>query len=71
MTFSFFNHENTPVHHAKACSDNLTTRRLKLFEHPSYSSELALCDFAVFPYVKIKIKMRWYSTVELFEDLGQ
>jgi hypothetical protein len=37
---------------------------LKVLMHPPYSANLAPCDFALFPYVKNRLKRRWFSNDE-------
>jgi methyl coenzyme M reductase beta subunit len=33
--------------------------------HLSYSPDLAPCDFSLFPLLKIKLKGRYYDTIEV------
>lgn len=60
----YLHHDNAPAHRAKACTEYLTTTGLKLLEHPPYSPDLAPCDFALFPHVKMKLKGRRFSSDE-------
>lgn len=60
----FFHHDNAPAHRAKVSTDYLTSTGLKLLEHPPYSPDLAPCDFALFPHVKMKLKGRRFSSDE-------
>jgi hypothetical protein len=32
--------------------------------HPPYSPDLAPCDFFLFPKMKLKLKGRWFDTIE-------
>jgi hypothetical protein len=36
----------------------VTNNNMVIFPHPPYSPDLALCDFALFPKLKIKLKGR-------------
>jgi hypothetical protein len=58
----FLHHDNAPAHRSKVCTEYLTSSRLKVLEHPSYSPNLALFDFALFPYMKIRLKRDGFPT---------
>lgn len=60
----YLHHDNAPAHRARACTEYLATTGLKLLEHPPYSPDLAPCDFALFPHVKMKLKGRRFSSDE-------
>ncbi|KAF2880172.1 hypothetical protein ILUMI_25973 [Ignelater luminosus] len=60
----YLHHDNAPAHRAKTCTDYLTNTKLKLLEHPPYSPDLAHCDFADFPRVKMKLKGKRFSSDE-------
>jgi histone-lysine N-methyltransferase SETMAR len=61
----FFHHDNSPAHRCKVCTEYLPSTGLKVLEHPPYSPDLAPCDFALFPYVKNRLKGRWFSNDDL------
>jgi hypothetical protein len=52
QTHGSFHHENAPAHRSKVCTEYLPSTGLKVLEHASSSSDLAPCDFALFPYIK-------------------
>jgi histone-lysine N-methyltransferase SETMAR len=60
----FFHHDNPPAHRSKVCIEYLPGTGLKVLEHPLYSPNLAPCDFALFPYVKNRLKVRRFSNEE-------
>ena len=44
--------DNTPVHNSILVTDYLTKMGIKTVPHPPYSSELAPCDFWLFPKIR-------------------
>lgn len=60
----FLHHDNAPAHRAGATSRFLRASGIKVLEHPSYSPDLAPCDFGLFPFVKNRMKGRKFSTDE-------
>ena len=38
--------------------------KMAVIPHPPYSSDLAPCDFFLFPKMKLKLKGRWFDTIE-------
>lgn len=60
----FFHHDNAPAHRSKVCTEYLACTGIKLMEHPPYSPDLAPCDFALFPYVKNRLKGRHFTSDE-------
>ncbi|GFS26662.1 histone-lysine N-methyltransferase SETMAR [Elysia marginata] len=47
-----FHLDNAPVHTARAVTDVLAGYKWELLEHPRYSTDLATCDFHLFPKMK-------------------
>jgi histone-lysine N-methyltransferase SETMAR len=45
-------HDNTPVHDALTVHEFLAKNSIKKMDHPSYSPDLAPCDFWLFPKFK-------------------
>jgi hypothetical protein len=37
---------------------------MAVIPYPPYSPDLALCDFFLFPKLKLKLKARWFDTIE-------
>ena len=44
-----FHQDNAPVHHSILVTDYLTKMGIKTVPHPPYSTDLAPCDFCLFP----------------------
>jgi hypothetical protein len=42
-----------------------------IFPHPPYSPDLALCDFDLFPKLKMKVKGRRFETVSEIQRESQ
>ena len=55
-----FHQDNAPVHNSILVTDYLTKMGIKTVAHPSYSRDLALCDFWLFP----KLRGCRYETIE-------
>ena len=58
-------HDNAAAHRAAATQDFLKVERVQQLEHPSYSPDLAPCDFFVFPFVKSKLRRMRFDTPDL------
>ena len=59
------------LHHDNASSDTsvfthqlLAKNQMAVIPHPTYSPDLAPCDFFLFPKMKLKPKGRWFDTIE-------
>ena len=59
-----FHQDNTPVHNPILVTDYLTKMGIKTVAHPLYSSELAPCDFWLFP----KLRDCRYETIEEMKE---
>ncbi|XP_068085342.1 protein O-mannosyl-transferase TMTC2 [Anabrus simplex] len=57
-------HDNAPAH--RVTMDFLARSGLTVLDHPPYSPDLAPCDFAFFPDVKMKLKGRRLASDEEF-----
>jgi hypothetical protein len=44
---------------------------MALIPHPPYSPDLALCDFFLFPKIKLKLKGRRFDTIEEIQAESQ
>ena len=62
----FLHHDNAPAQRATAAEKFLEEVKVKLLKQPTCSSDLAPCDFGLFPYVKLKMKSRRFSSDEQF-----
>jgi len=52
---SFLLHHNkAPVHRAHAVKEFLAKTKITVLSHPSYSSDLAPCDYFLFPKLKVE-----------------
>jgi hypothetical protein len=60
----FFHHDNASAHHSKVCTEYLPSTGLKVLQNPPYSPDHTSCDFALFPYVKNRLKGRRFSNDE-------
>ena len=59
-----FYQDNAPVHNSILVTDYLTQMGIKTVPHPPYSSDLAPCDFWLFPKLKENLRSNRYSTIE-------
>lgn len=62
------------MHHDKALSltflfttDFLTKNIMMVNPHPPFLSNLAPCNFSLYPRLKIKLKGCWFDTVEMIQ----
>jgi transposase len=52
---SLLHHDNTPAHVLKI-AEFVTKNNVVITPHPPYSPDLAVCDFTLFPKVKMKLE---------------
>lgn len=57
-------HDNAPAHASMKTTEFLTKNNMAAVPHPPYSPDLAPCDFALFPKIKIHMKGHRFDTVE-------
>ena len=62
----FLHHDIAPAHWAFAMQGFLKGIELQLLEHPAYSRDLAPCDFGLFPYIRLRMKGRHFSSFKEF-----
>ena len=60
-----FFQDNAPVHNSILVTDYLTKMGIKTVLHPSYSPDLAPCDFWLFPKLKENVRSCRYETIEM------
>ncbi len=53
-------HDNTHSHTGKATLGYLTTKKIKVLPHPPYSSDLAPCNFWLFPKLKEQLRNPYF-----------
>ena len=59
----FFHHNNAPTHSALRTREFLAKHSIAVLSHPPYSSDLAPCDFFLFPMLKKPLKGRRFDTI--------
>jgi hypothetical protein len=52
-----------PAHTSLKITEFVTNNNMVIIPHPPYSPNLAPCDFAFFPTVKMKLKRQHFETV--------
>ena len=63
-----FHQDNAPVHNSILVTDYLTKMDTKTVPQPSYSPDLAPCDFWLFPKLKEKLRGCCYETIERMKE---
>jgi hypothetical protein len=63
-------HDNVPTHTSLKNTD-FVTNIMVIVPNPSYSPDLAPCDFASFPKLKMKLKGRHFQTVSDIQSDSQ
>jgi histone-lysine N-methyltransferase SETMAR len=56
--------DNAPAHNALSVKTFLTKHMIIVLEHPSYSPDLAPCDFFLFPKIKSALKGTRFESVD-------
>jgi hypothetical protein len=59
----FLHKDNAPGHTPLKTTEFVTNNNMVIVPHLPYSADLALCDFALFPKLKMKLKGRRFETV--------
>jgi len=54
-------HDNAPAHTALSIREFLVKKNIPVLPHPLYSPDLALCDFYLFPKLKLKLKSHHFG----------
>jgi histone-lysine N-methyltransferase SETMAR len=62
-TGSFITTTRPPAHTSLKTTEFLINNNMVIVPHPPYSPNLAPCDFALFPKLKMKMKGRRFETV--------
>jgi hypothetical protein len=57
-------HDKVPAHHSVLFKVHLTKQEVTVLPYPSYSPELAICDFFFFPPLKGKLCGRRFQSAE-------
>ena len=63
-----FYQDNAPVHNSILVTDYLTKMGIKTVRYPPNSSDLAPCDFWLFPKLKEKLRGCCYETIEEMKE---
>ena len=63
-----FQHDNAPVHNSILVVDYLNKLGIKTVPQPPYSSDLAPCDFCLFPKLKENLRGCRYETIEEMKE---
>lgn len=61
-------HDNAPCHTSLLTRTFLAQNNMAVVPHPPYSPDLAPCDFALFPKLKLKLKGRRFDTLERIQE---
>ena len=62
-------HDNAPAHTALSIREFLAKENIPVLPHPTYSPDLAPCDFCLFPKLKSKLKGHNYGTMENIQKI--
>jgi hypothetical protein len=57
-------HDNAPSHTSILTQQFLAIQKMGVIPHPLHYSDLALCDFFLFPKMKLKLKGRQFDAIE-------
>jgi transposase len=57
-------HDNAPVHTSLVGREFLTKNNMATVPQPAYSTDLAPCDFYVFPKMKLRMKGQHFMSIE-------
>ena len=57
-------HDNAPAHTALSIRESLAKKNIPVLPHPPYNTDLAPCDFYLFPKLKSKLKGHHFGTME-------
>ena len=64
----FLHHDHALAHREFTTQEFLKGIKVQLLEHPTYRPASAPCDFGLFPYVKLRMKGRRFSSDEELID---
>ena len=65
------NHDHMPVHTALSVQQFLAKTNMIALPHPSYSPDLDLSDFWLFPNRKSRLKGRWFDDIDEIQEESQ
>jgi hypothetical protein len=60
-------HDNAPAHTSFVVPQILSSSKTTVTPHPPYSSDLALCNFFLFPKMKLKHRERCFESTEMIK----
>ncbi|KAG5320380.1 MOS1T transposase, partial [Pseudoatta argentina] len=61
-------HDNAPSHTSLIVRQYLARNRVSVLHHPQYLPDLALCDFSLFPKLKLKLKGRFFDDIPTIQS---
>ena len=64
LNFSLKVHDNAPVHRAVVVQEFLARKQVCVLHHPPYSPDLSLCDYFLFPKLKLPLIGRLFEDVQ-------
>jgi histone-lysine N-methyltransferase SETMAR len=64
-------HDNTPSHVSFFTRGFFTKNKITFVLHPTYSLDMALCDFSLFSRLKIKLKGCRFDAIEVIQAESQ
>jgi transposase len=64
-------HDNAPSHTSLKTTEFVTNNNMAIAPHPPYRPDLAHCDFALFPKLKMTLKGRRFKTVSDIQKESQ
>jgi hypothetical protein len=65
------NHDNVPTRVSLKTTGFVTNNSMVVVPHPLYSSDLAVCDFALFAKLRMRRKVRLFQTVSNIQEKPQ
>jgi hypothetical protein len=64
-------HDSAPAHTSLVVRGFMTKNNMTTVRHPAYSTDLALCNFCVFPKMKLWLKGRRFISIEEIQAESQ
>ena len=64
-------HDNAPSHTSVLTQQFLAENKMSVIPQPPYSHDLATCDFFQFSKIKLKLKGRWFDSIEKIQAESQ
>ena len=71
LPIMLFHHDNAPSHRASTTQETIARRCIEVLGYPTYSPDLAPCDFFLFPTLKKILRGRQFDDVADLERAVQ